>query len=133
MFGEKSLKLEEDQPLTLLETGAQFEGKLTFDTQVQINGKFEGEIFSEGTLVIGESAEVKAEIEIGTIIIRGKVIGNIKATSRIEIHPPAEVRGNIMSPSLTIEDGSYFEGNCSMGKEPAAEVLKLNAKANEDE
>ena len=72
MFGEKerALKLVEGEGITLLEKDAQFEGKLTFQGKVQINGKFRGEIFSEGLLVIGEGAEIDAKIEIDTVIIQ---------------------------------------------------------------
>ncbi len=120
MFGEKerSLKLiEEGEAQTLLDSDAQFEGKLTFEGKVQINGKFRGEIFSSGTLIIGEGAEVDAKIEIDTAIIQGKVSGFIRAKSRIEMHPPAVVKGDIASPGLVISEGAIFEGSCSMGRD----------------
>lgn len=119
MFGDKerSLKLADDEPMTLLNDDAQFEGKLTFDGRVQINGKFRGEIFSEGTLIIGEGAEVDAQIDIDTVLIQGRVNGSINAKTRIEMHPPAVVKGDIASPSLVISDGAIFEGSCSMGRD----------------
>ena len=121
MFGEKerSLKIVEGETLTLLDRDAQFEGKLTFEGKVQINGKFRGEIFSEGTLVIGEGAVVDAKIEIDTVIIQGQVNGSIQAKSRIEMHPPAVVKGDIASPGLVISDGALFGGSCSMGRDQA--------------
>ena len=70
MFGERLLKnSEEEEITTLLDQGAQFEGKLTFDGSVQINGKFRGEIFSNGHLFIGEGADVEATIEVNSISI----------------------------------------------------------------
>lgn len=119
MFGEKerSLKVIEGEPQTLLDSDAQFEGKLTFEGKVQINGKFRGEIFSAGTLIIGEGAEVDAQIEIDTAIIKGQVSGFIRAKSRIEMHPPAVVKGDIASPGLVISEGAIFEGSCSMGRD----------------
>jgi cytoskeletal protein CcmA (bactofilin family) len=130
MFGEKerSLKLIDDQPMTLLNQDAQFEGKLTFEGKVQINGKFRGEIFSEGTLIIGEGAEIDAQIDIDTIIIQGRVNGTIQAKTRIEMHPPAVVKGDIASPSLVISDGAFFEGSCSMGRDKG-QVFDLPRKA----
>jgi cytoskeletal protein CcmA (bactofilin family) len=125
MFGEKALKLMDEESLTILEKDAQFEGKLTFQGKVQINGKFRGEIFSEGLLVIGEGAEVDAKIEIDTLIIHGKVTGSIQAKQRIEMHPPACVHGDISSPSLVISEGTFFEGSCSMGHEPTGKVVEL--------
>ena len=64
---------------TLLGRGASFEGKLTFDGTVRIDGRFKGEVFSDDTLVIGEGAVVEAEIDIGEVIIQGTVVGNVKA------------------------------------------------------
>lgn len=103
--------------MTLLDKDAQFEGKLTFEGQVQINGKFRGEIFSDGTLIIGEGAEVDAQIDIDTVIIQGNVNGAISAKTRIEMHPPAVVKGDIASPGLVISEGAIFEGSCSMGRD----------------
>ena len=60
---------------TLLGRGSEFEGKLTFEGTVRIDGKLKGEVFSEDTLVVGEGATVEAEVEIGEIIIQGTVIG----------------------------------------------------------
>ena len=119
MFGEKerSLKLVEGETMTLLDKDAQFEGKLTFEGKVQINGKFRGEIFSAGTLVIGEGAQVDAQIDIDTVIIQGTVSGTIRAKTLIEMHPPAVVKGDIASPGLVISEGAIFEGSCSMGRD----------------
>jgi len=127
MFGDKdrALKLVSEEATTLLDKGAEFEGKLTFEGKVQINGRFRGEIFSEGVLVIGEGAEVDAKIEIDTVIIQGQVTGNILAKRRIEMHPPAVVKGDIISPGLVVSEGAVFEGNCSMGREPAGRVFEL--------
>ena len=127
MFGEKdrALKLVSDDILTVLDKGAEFDGKLTFEGKVQINGKFRGEVFSDGILIIGEGAEVDAKIEIDTVIIQGQVTGNIIAKSRIEMHPPAVVKGDIVSPGLVVSEGAVFEGNCSMGREVSGQVFEL--------
>jgi cytoskeletal protein CcmA (bactofilin family) len=115
--------------MTLLNEDAQFEGKLTFDGKVQINGKFRGEIFSEGTLMIGEGAEVDAQIDIDTVIIQGRVNGTIQAKTRIEMHPPAVVKGDIASPSLVISEGAIFEGSCSMGRDKG-QVFEISRKTD---
>jgi cytoskeletal protein CcmA (bactofilin family) len=99
---------------TLLGPGAQFEGKLTFDGTVRIDGRFKGEVFSDDTLVIGEGAVVEAEIEIGEVIIQGTVVGNIKAKRSIEIHAPGRVKGDVHTPSLQIDKGVIFEGRSFM-------------------
>ena len=107
---------------TLLGPGAQFEGKLTFDGTVRIDGRFKGEVFSDDTLVIGEGSIVEAEIEIGDVIIQGVVVGNIKAKRSIEIHAPGRVKGDLHTPSLQIAKGVVFEGRSFM--EAAAGGLK---------
>lgn len=99
---------------TLLGRGSEFEGKLTFEGTVRIDGKLSGEIFSEDVLVVGEGANVSAEIDVGVIIVEGNVNGNIKAKRAVELHAPARVRGNIETPSLYIDKGVTFEGFSKM-------------------
>jgi cytoskeletal protein CcmA (bactofilin family) len=99
---------------TLLGRGSEFEGKLTFEGTVRIDGKLSGEIFSDDVLVVGEGAEVHAEIDIGEIIIQGSVVGNIRAKRGVEIHAPGRVRGDITTPSLQIDKGVIFEGRSYM-------------------
>jgi cytoskeletal protein CcmA (bactofilin family) len=99
---------------TLLGRGSEFEGKLTFEGTVRIDGKLSGEIFSDDVLVVGEGAEVHASIDIGEIIVQGTIVGNIKAKRSVEIHAPGRVRGDITTPSLQIDKGVTFEGRCYM-------------------
>jgi cytoskeletal protein CcmA (bactofilin family) len=99
---------------TLLGKGSEFEGKLTFEGTVRVDGKLSGEVFSDDVLVVGEGAEVHAEIDIGEIIIQGQVVGNIRARRSVEIHAPGKVRGDITTPSLQIDKGVIFEGKCFM-------------------
>lgn len=99
---------------TLLGRGATFEGKLTFEGTVRVDGKLKGEVFSDDVLIVGEGATVEAEIDIGEIIIQGTVIGNIRAKRGIEIHAPGRVKGDLHTPSLQIDKGVIFEGRSFM-------------------
>ena len=99
---------------TLLGRGTFFEGKLTFEGTVRIDGRLVGEIFSDDVLVIGEGAEIKAKIDVGTLIVEGNVEGNIRAARLVELHAPARVYGNLETPQLFIDKGVLFEGNCKM-------------------
>ncbi len=99
---------------TLLGRGASFEGKLTFEGTVRIDGRFKGEVFSDDVLVIGEGAHVEAEIDIGEVIIQGTVVGNVKAKRSIEIHAPGRVKGDLHTPSLQVDKGVVFEGRSFM-------------------
>ena len=98
----------------LLGRGSEFEGKLTFEGTVRIDGKFNGTIVTNDILVVGEGAKIQAEITCGTIIVHGEVTGNIRAKSSIELHHPAKMRGNVETPSLMIEKGVLFEGQAKM-------------------
>jgi cytoskeletal protein CcmA (bactofilin family) len=98
----------------LLGRGSEFEGKLTFEGTVRIDGKFSGTIVTTATLVVGEGAQVNAEVTCGTIIVHGEVHGNIKASSVVEIHQPARVHGNVETPVLMIAKGVQFNGQCKM-------------------
>ncbi len=100
----------------ILDKGAYFEGKLSFEGTVQIGGSFRGEIFTKDTLVVNESAEITAQIEADTIIISGRVEGNIFARRRVIMHPPAVFKGTVTSPSLRIDEGVVFEGASYMPK-----------------
>lgn len=100
---------------TLVGRGSHFEGKMTFEGVVRIDGSFDGEIVSDDTLIIGESAEVRAELDVATLVIYGTVYGNIRATNCVELHAPGHLVGNIVSPSLVVERGAVFDGNCRMG------------------
>ena len=98
----------------LLGRGSEFEGKLTFEGTVRIDGKFTGTIVTNDVLVVGEGAKVQAEVTCGTIIVHGEVNGNVKAKSAVELHHPARMRGNIETPSLMVEKGVVFEGQTKM-------------------
>src|ERR1041384_4310311 len=117
---------------TLLGRGAAFEGKLTFDGTVRIDGRFRGEVFSDDTLVIGEGALVEATIDVGEVIIQGTVVGNISAKRSIEIHAPGRVKGDIHTPSLQIDKGVIFEGRsfmeAALQQRPAAQPAPQQPK-----
>ena len=94
--------------------GTEFNGQLTFEGVIRLDGRFSGEIRSEGTLIIGDTANVTAEIDVDTVVVSGEVHGNIRASNRVQLHAPAKHFGNIISPVVTIDEGVVFEGNCHM-------------------
>ncbi|MEO7161634.1 MAG: polymer-forming cytoskeletal protein [Bdellovibrionia bacterium] len=109
----------------IIDHGCEFEGKLCFHGTVRIGGIFRGEIFTPDTLIIGEGARVDAQIEAGTIIISGEVNGSLKAKHRVEIHKPAIFRGDILTPSLSVDDGVIFEGSNKMAHSPVVSARSL--------
>lgn len=102
------------QTHTILGPESSFDGKLTFQGAVRIDGKFSGEIVTDDVLVVGEGAEVKAFLDVGSLILNGTVRGNVKAKKAVELHAPARLYGDIETPSLVINHGVIFEGNCRM-------------------
>ncbi len=114
---EKTSPAPRGEIKAFLGEGTDFKGILTFEGTVRIDGKLEGEVYTKDTLVIGETAVVNAEINVNTIVVSGEVRGNITATSKVEVHRPGKVLGNIKTPSLFIEEGVIFEGGCSMAQE----------------
>jgi len=105
----------ESKTNALLGKGSEFEGKLSFEGTVRVEGVMKGEIRSKDKLVVGDGARVEAEIDVGSATISGQVTGNITAASRLELKAPAKIKGNVTTPILIIEEGVVFDGNCSMG------------------
>jgi cytoskeletal protein CcmA (bactofilin family) len=104
-----------------------FEGKLSFDGMVRLDGKFDGEIFSGNVLMIGEAATVNAEINVSTLVVDGRVSGNVSATDKIEIHSTGKLYGNITTPVLVIEQGGVFDGACKMDRVAEAAEKKVTS------
>lgn len=95
---------------TLIEENSSFEGRLSFSGTAKIAGQFKGEIYTKDNLVITETAQVRAEIEAGYVTILGNLEGNIIASKKVTMKPPATFRGTVTTPSLKIEEGVVFEG-----------------------
>jgi cytoskeletal protein CcmA (bactofilin family) len=95
--------------------GSRVEGKLTFEGSVRIDGQVEGEISAQDTVIIGEGAEVTAQIHASAVIVHGRVHGDITASKRVELKAPATLLGNVSTPSLVVHEGVVFEGHCTMG------------------
>jgi len=95
--------------------GSRVEGKLSFEGSVRIDGQVEGEINAQDTVIIGEGAEVNAQIQASTVVIHGRVNGDVTARKRIELRSPGTLMGNVSTPSLVVHEGVVFEGHCTMG------------------
>ena len=93
-----------------------FEGKMTFQGMFRLEGRFEGEIFESGTLIVGESAFIKGRIGVQSIVINGHVEGEIHAKGRVEIHSVGKFYGNLLTQNLIIHEGGILEGYCQMEK-----------------
>jgi cytoskeletal protein CcmA (bactofilin family) len=102
--------------------GAKLVGKISLDGPARIEGQIEGEIEAKDTLTIGEDAVVKAKISGTTVIVHGQVIGDVAARTRLELKSPGRIQGNITTAALVIQEGTSFEGNCSMSDDSRAKL-----------
>ena len=103
-------------PAGYLDHGTKISGKLHFDGPARIDGTIDGEVDGK-EITIGESAVVTAQVRADSIVVCGKVKGEVIARQRIEIHPTAKLIGNLTAPKLIIHEGAIFEGQCSMEHE----------------
>lgn len=100
---------------------ADLTGEANFKGMLRIDGRFRGNVNSaDGVLIVSAGGVVEADIDVATARINGTVNGDIKASQRIEFGRTARVRGDIRTPSLVIEQGAIFEGNCRMTESVAA-------------
>src|SRR5579863_6897823 len=105
-----------------LDKGSKISGKLFFEGPVRIDGQVDGEISSSDAVVVGESAVITAQVKAASVVIAGKISGDIIAGKRVEIRPTAKVFGNLTSPVLVVHDGALFEGHCTMHIEAKSEI-----------
>ena len=119
MWKEKeNMKKDDAQIKAYMGEDTVFNGSLTFDGTVRIDGKFEGQVITDDTLIVGETGHLVAEISAGTVICMGRVEGTVMASKKVEIHSTSKVVGNVKSPALYIELGGVLDGSCDMtGKE----------------
>jgi len=113
-----------------IDQGSEFEGKLSFKDTVRIDGRFQGEISSENTLIVGESGEIEASIRSNNVVVSGAVVGDVTAGRQIVLHKTARVQGNLDTPSLVVEEGAVFNGQIKMGR-PEAKAGGASLKAIE--
>lgn len=97
-----------------LDKGTKFEGKLTFEGTVRIDGKFQGEVFSQDRLVVGEGGEIEGNAEVGSCVLSGSFRGELKARDRVELQAPAKFYGTVIAPVLIVAEGATLEGNVKM-------------------
>lgn len=101
---------------TILGQGIIVKGELIGDGNIRIDGQLNGRLEASGDVYIGKKANVTGDCNVGSIIIGGKVTGNVVATKRVEVLPDGELHGDILAPRICIADGVIFEGNCKISK-----------------
>ena len=127
----KETPIEKSDIKAFLGPGSQFEGKLVFNEIVRLDGAFRGEVTSHDTLIVGESADIQADIQVGTLILSGNFKGNVKAKTRVELRSPAKVDGTIETPAISVEEGVLLNGTITMnlGENAAgSKAVEVDAK-----
>ena len=133
MWKEKeNMKKYDEQIKAYMGKDTVFKGSLTFDGTVRIDGKFEGKVITEDTLVVGETGHLVAEISAGTVICMGRVEGTVIASKKIEIHSSSKVIGNVQSPALYIELGGVMDGTCHMDEKQTKIIPLVKTEEKEN-
>ena len=96
--------------------GVEFKGTINYTGSVRIDGRLNGEIHTEGTLLVGQQAIITATISAGSVISKGQIIGDITATEKVLLLASANMDGSLCTPRLSIEDGVIFNGTIEMKK-----------------
>jgi len=94
--------------------GVEFKGSISYSGTVRIDGYLDGEIHTDGVLLIGEEAVIQAKITAGTIVCKGKVTGDVVAKDCVKLRAPAVMNGSVKTPALSMEDGVLFNGALEM-------------------
>ncbi len=109
---------------SLLSSDAAFKGTISFKSFLRIDGKFEGEVNSKGTLFVGKTGIVQAQVNVGNIIVEGKMKGNVNAVEKVDLRLGAQLFGDIKAQKLIIAEGVSFVGHCDVN--PNNEKLDLS-------
>jgi cytoskeletal protein CcmA (bactofilin family) len=123
---------KKDQAITFLGKNTEFEGKLSFQGTIRIDGHFKGEISNGGHIIVGEEGLIEANMHISYIVISGEVHGNIIADQRVDIHAPGKVFGDIQAPAVVIDEGVIFEGTTRMYQAKESDTRKLDAIGSDE-
>ena len=102
--------------------GVEFKGTITYSGTIRIDGYLDGEIHTDGVLLIGEEAVVQAKITAGTIVCKGKVTGDVVAKECVKLRAPAVINGSVKTPVLSMEDGVLFNGALEMAHDGVCDL-----------
>jgi cytoskeletal protein CcmA (bactofilin family) len=104
-----------------------FDGTITGNESVTIEGTVRGKIDLQSNLLVGTKARVEATVHAKNVTIEGKVVGDVSADERVELVASATVEGNIKAPKVVVADGARFRGSVDMGSQKPREDAALNA------
>jgi cytoskeletal protein CcmA (bactofilin family) len=114
LFQKDDISAESGDTVTVIGPEAYFQGAITVRSSLRIEGEVEGNISEAQTVVVGRKGRVRGDVCGESVIVAGSVRGDIAATNHLELKGGGRIEGDIRTPRLLIEEGSVFEGNCSM-------------------
>lgn len=103
-----------EEVIAFVGKGVEFKGTITYSGTVRIDGFLDGEIHTDGVLLVGEEAVITAKVTAGTIVCKGKITGDIHAKEKIKLRAPAVINGGVKTPMLSIDEGVLFNGTLEM-------------------
>lgn len=112
--GKDSSNKEGDQVIAYIGKGVKFKGNISYTGVIRVDGNVEGEIHTDGTLLVGEDAVISANVYASLVISKGKISGDLRAGERVQLEAPAILSGSVMTPCLSMEEGVLFNGTCQM-------------------
>ena len=113
--------------------GIEVNGDIAFSDRLQIDGRTNGKLTSDsGTLIVGETGQVEAQIDVGVCVVHGLVRGNLIARSKLEIRRTGRVNGDVITPVLLVEEGAVFNGAIRMSQEAGVRLLE-EVRGNDSE
>jgi cytoskeletal protein CcmA (bactofilin family) len=101
-------------PNTVIGIGSSLRGTLMVTGTLRIDGEFEGDILNCDRLEVGEHGIMRSDVEVKEALVKGRVLGNIRALGTIEMKSGARVEGDVAAVSVAMEPGVYFSGRCTM-------------------
>ena len=121
--GQDGATNQAEDVIAFVGKGVEFKGTITYNGTVRIDGHLDGEIHTDGTLLVGEEAVLTAKVSAGTVISKGKITGDIAAKEKVRLLSPAILNGSVKAPTLSMEEGVLFNGTIEMAR---AEVRELS-------
>lgn len=108
--------------------GVSFKGVISYNGTVRIDGQLDGEIHTEGVLIVGEEAVIAAKVTAGTVVCKGKITGDISAREKVKLRAPAVVNAGVKAPLLSMEEGVVFNGHLEMSQPATRETPRDTAR-----
>ena len=112
----------ESNAINIIGVGTEITGDIKTNGDIRIDGFLQGNIITDGKLVVGETGKIKGEIDCKNSEVLGMIEGKIKVKELLSLKASARIYGDIVSQKLSIEPGSVFTGNCNMNEESNKDV-----------